>query len=124
MEGARGAVGVTVGKAAARAIPTQLGLPTTGPMGIATMLGVALALGMAADKVSKKDAPFVLAGALSAPIEGLIRDLNVPVLSSALSAYPSFPAGQPNILGSGTTTGRARSGLAAYANTAFDMPSA
>lgn len=110
MDGARGAVGVTLGKAAARAIPQQLGLPTTGPIGIATMLGVALAVGMVGDKVSRRDAPFLIAGALSATIEPMIRDLGIPILSPALAgiaAYPALPSGQINVEGSGTNAGLA-----------------
>lgn len=124
MEGARGAVGVIVGKAAARAIPQQLGLPTTGSMGLATMLGAALGLGFLADKFARRDAPFIVAGALTAPIEGLVRDLNIPVLSPALASYPAIMPGQENLLGTGPVVGgNGRSGLAAYAR-AYEMPSA
>lgn len=87
-------------------------------MGLAAMLGTALAIAYAADKFARKDAAFLVAGALTAPIEGVIRDLNIPVLSPALAAYPSFPAGQENILGTGPMAG-----LSAWAG-GFDLANA
>ena len=111
-DGAQGALAAIVGKAAARAIPAQVGLPTTGPVGLATQGAVAIVLGMVAQKVSPRHGPFVVAGALMGPMEQVIRDLNLPVISSALAAYPGYPAlpsGNPALMPQG-----GRAGLAAY----------
>ncbi len=104
IDGVQNAGAAVLGKAAARAIPQQFGFQTTGPMGIAVQAGVAIVVGMVADRVARKQAPFIVAGALMAPIESAIRDFNIPILSEALGAYPlaaypglpSLPAGAPS----------------------------
>lgn len=95
MAGVQDALAVTAGKAAVRLVPAQLarfGLPSTGPAGIAVQLVTALAMGAVAERtVGKRFAPFVVAGAIQAPLEQVIRDLNIPILSPALAAYPGYP---------------------------------
>jgi hypothetical protein len=124
IEGTWGALGVTLGKAAARAVPQQLGLPTAGPVGIAVTAATALGLSMVAERVSRKYAPFIVAGALAAPMEQIIRDRNIPILSPALSGYslagyslgtydPANP--DPELL-----RGGGGGGLAAYARAPGD----
>lgn len=93
MDGARGAAGVLVGKVASRAIPANIGLPTTGTTGIAVQAAIAIVLAMVADKVSKRDAPFIVAGALLAPLEAVVRGANIPIISASLSAYPEIGMG-------------------------------
>lgn len=115
-EGATGALAAIVGKAAARAIPQQFGLSTVGTMGIATQGGVALLLGIVASKLpmARKHAPFIVAGALMAPMEEIVRSLNIPVLSPALAAYPGYPmlpSGGPSL-----AARPVRAGLASYAH--------
>lgn len=122
MEGAQNALAVTVGKAAAKAIPQQLAgvvpLPTTGAAAIATQAAVALAVGMAAEKfVGRKWAPFIMAGALTAPIEQAIRAANVPVLSSALSGVGAYPMLQP------ARRRAPMAGVGAYATSGVYLPS-
>lgn len=89
MKGIKGGTGVVLGKAAVRAIPTLVRLPTTGIMGAAVqgITGVLLAP-MVSRFLGGEWGTAFLYGAFAAPIESLIVGMNVPVLGPALSAYP------------------------------------
>lgn len=113
-DGAVDALAAVLGKAAARAIPQQVGLPTSGTMGLATQAGVAIVVSMVADRVWGKKAAFVTAGALMAPIETAVRDMGVPVLSPALSSYPALPAAQHRLSDGRAGVGNDNNGLASY----------
>lgn len=77
---------VLVGKAATRSIVDLTGLPKQGNAGLATQVGVALALGFVADMfMSAAGARAILAGGLTAPIETMIVAWDVPWLATALS---------------------------------------
>lgn len=90
-DGATGAFQVLVGKATARSVPEMIGLPQTGAFGIAVQAGVGIVAGMIAHQMfGKKAGDFVLAGALTAPLESVIVAANIPILSPALSSYPAL----------------------------------
>lgn len=85
-EGVRNAAGVLVGKAAARTIPSIVGLPKQGMLGLGIQAAVAVVAGGAADRfLGREWGKMVLAGALTAPLETLVVAYNVPFLSAALS---------------------------------------
>jgi hypothetical protein len=87
------AVQVLAGKAAARIIPEQFGIPKEGTTGIAAQAAVAVAVGIFGRQLFGADvAKMMMAGALTAPVESIIVQADVPVLSPALSAYPQFRA--------------------------------
>ena len=91
--GAVDAVQVLAGKAAARIIPEQLGIPKEGTTGIAAQAAVAVAVGIFGRQLFGADvAKMMMAGALTAPVESIIVQADVPVLGPALSAYPQFRA--------------------------------
>lgn len=86
IDGAVEATQVLIGKAATRSVVDLTGLPKQGNAGLATQVGVALAIGYVADMfMSKSASRALLAGGLTAPIETLIVAYNVPWLSTALS---------------------------------------
>lgn len=86
--GLMNAAEVTVGRIAARIVPALFKLPQGGAIGLAVQTGVGIAAGMAAEKVKRGSGAFVLAGALSAPVESIIKGLNLPVVSAALGELP------------------------------------
>lgn len=86
VQGAKDAAMVVTGKAAARALPTLLKLPKEGALGIGVQIGVGLASGFLAHWFGGRDAGrFILAGALSAPIETVLVAKRVPFFAPALS---------------------------------------
>lgn len=107
MKGAKGALFMLGGEAAAKAIPQQFNLPQAGTMGLAVQTGVAVAVGLAADKfIGREAGARMLEGALSVPLRKVIVGANIPVLSQALSGYVvpasgrtrpvrSIPGGRP-----------------------------
>ena len=113
-DGVQNAAAAVVGKAAARAIPAQAGLPTSGPMGIAVQLGAALAVGMVANKVARRHAPFVVAGALMAPIEDAIKSMGIPILSPALAGYYMPAAGARRMVAAGSAGLSSGAGMSSY----------
>jgi len=87
INGAMGAGGVLVGKAAVRSLPQLLSLPQAGNVGLAVQAATAVAAGYVADRFVGSDvAQYILAGGLSAPMESLIIRLNVPWLATALAS--------------------------------------
>lgn len=138
MSGAKSAVQITIGKAAARAIPTMVPqLPKQGMPGLATQAAVSLALGYAAQEVlgNRDLARDLVAGGLSGIAETLAVAYDVPLLgaalapttaSAALSGYVAGPRGAvslPANTGLQTTLGayaqpsrrrRRRGGLRSY----------
>lgn len=85
MNGAIDAGEVVVGKAATRAIPNLVGLPTTDALGLAVQGLSALVVGWAAHAfISPNAGKMMLAGGLSAPIESFIKSMNIPFLSANL----------------------------------------
>lgn len=91
--GALDATCIVVGKAGTRYIAQQFSYPS-GSMMDGIIQGVsALGLGMLAERFIGSDrARFVLAGALSAPLETVIADANIPQISPLLGAVPSNTA--------------------------------
>lgn len=95
-DGAMGALYVTGGKAGARIVADLVAarVPTLVVGGIdvarvGVQAGTAVVLGLVADRVlPARAAEQVVIGALTAPIEGVIRGLNIPYVSAALSSYP------------------------------------
>lgn len=90
--------GVEVGKIATRAIADRIPFGgNTGAMGAVKQVavGTALALFLVRRFAGSQHAVNFLAGAIQAPLETALRGLNIPVVSSALSAYvqPTLPAG-------------------------------
>lgn len=87
--GVKDAFAIVVGKAAARALPSFIGLPQTGAVALLTQAAVAVGVGMVATRFAGGDVGrFVTAGALAAPLEGIVAGLGIPVLSPALASYP------------------------------------
>lgn len=85
-DGVTGAAGVLIGKAGARTVPVLAGLPHGGNTGLLIQAATAVALGLVADRVlGKRMGEFVLAGALTAPLETVVVTYNVPFLAPALS---------------------------------------
>lgn len=88
-EGLKGGVGVVLGKAAARAIPTFIGQPRTGPIGIGLQALAAVVLTPVVAKFAGGEfGKAFLYGGFAAPLEGLAVGMNIPILSPALSSYP------------------------------------
>lgn len=101
MKGLKGGTGVVLGKAAVRALPTLVRLPTAGVLGAAVqgLTGVILAPVVQKFLGGEWGTAF-LYGAFAAPIESLIVGMNIPLLAPALSAYPgaglsAYPGGGP-----------------------------
>lgn len=88
MRGAKAGAAVTAGKAAARIIGSKLPLPKTGPLGLVSQLAVAFGVSYLAKKAPAGSRAFIEAGAFGAVIEDAIVGLNLPMVSSALDAYP------------------------------------
>lgn len=85
-QGFKDAAGVVVGKAAARAIPQMVGLAQAGYVGMAIQAVAAVAAGWAANRfIGANFGRMVLAGGLSAPLESLVKSLNIPIISAGLS---------------------------------------
>lgn len=87
MQGVMDAGQIVLGKAAVRALPALLKLPSEGAIGIGIQAATAVGLGFAAEKVKRGAGRMVTAGALAAPIESFVKSLNVPILSTALGDY-------------------------------------
>jgi hypothetical protein len=91
-DGAMHAVSIVGGKAAVGIVSGLLPatLPSTGVGGMAVKAGTAIAVGLVAGQFLPRDvADYVLAGALSKPIEDQVVALGIPHISPALAAYPN-----------------------------------
>lgn len=92
-DGSVAAFQILSGKAVARTVPQFLNLPVDGPVGIATQAGIAVIVGMFAKQMFGAAAgKLMTAGALTAPVESMIVQAGIPILSPALSAYPGVAA--------------------------------
>lgn len=94
-DGAVGAFQVLAGKAAARTLGNLVPLPGAqdagSPMGVASQAIVAVLVSIFGKQLfGAKVAGMLTVGALTAPVESIIIGANIPVLSPALSAYPSI----------------------------------
>lgn len=100
MDGLKGGVGVVLGKAAARAVPTFIGQDRTKPIGIAlqALAGIILAPIVGRFGGGEIGRAF-LWGAFAAPIEGFVVGANIPMLSPALSSYPEELSALPYVPG-------------------------
>ncbi len=77
---------VLIGKAATRAVPDLMNLPKGGNTGLAVQVATALGVGFIAQQfLSAGAAAAILAGGLTAPVETLIHNANIPYLSQYLS---------------------------------------
>lgn len=77
---------VLIGKAATRAVPDLMNLPKGGNTGLAVQVATALGVGFIAQQfLSASAAAAILAGGLTAPVETLVVNMNVPYLSQYLS---------------------------------------
>lgn len=105
IRGVQDAAIITVGKAGSRALPQLIGLPAdSSPMGLAVVAAAAVGVGLVGHQLGGRDVGrLALAGALTAPIEGLIRAMNIPMLSAALGDdLVEVPMGAyPDALGMG-----------------------
>lgn len=98
--GAINALYVVGGRVGAGLVPALAGLkadgtprlPSTGVAGFVVVGLTAIALGEGVRKVLKnaQAAEYVVAGALSRPIEVLVKSFNIAKVNQALSAYPSY----------------------------------
>lgn len=88
MEGLKGGAGVVLGKAAVRAIPTMVGIPRTGMLGIGAQAAIGVVLAPFVDRFLRGWGKPFLYGAFAAPLESLAVSLNLPVVGPALSSYP------------------------------------
>lgn len=109
MDGLKGGVGVVLGKATARAIPTFIGQDRTKPIGIVlqALAGIVLAPIVGRFGGGEIGRAF-LWGAFAAPIEGFVVGANIPMLSPALSSYPEELSALPYVpgaLGAGPASG-------------------
>jgi len=99
-DAAVGAVQLTVGKAASRAIPGLVNLPEQGPVGVATRAGAAVVVGLVADQfLSSSLAERLLEGGLQGCVEDLVVGYNIPFIGPALARAPGMVV-------AGGTTGR------------------
>jgi hypothetical protein len=90
--GAKNAAFVVGGKMAARAVPSALGLPTAGIAGMGVQAAVGVAIAMFGEKTLPRGAAdFVLAGALTGPIESAIKAAGIPYVSGLLAGYMDAP---------------------------------
>ena len=88
---------VVVGKAIARGVPRMVGLPTTGLMGTAVQALAGIFLAPIVGKfIGRGSEPFIIAGALVAPMEQLLAGL--PVVGPLLGEY-DYLAAIPQDLG-------------------------
>ena len=108
-QGIKDGAGVVIGKAATRTVAGLVPFgANTGIVGALKQVVVAVAVGYGAHKVMGKEfARMVVAGGIAAPIETLVKGLNIPILSPALAAgdeayaamgaYPlaAYPAALP-----------------------------
>lgn len=86
--GAMGAAQVLAGKTAVRVVPGLLGFQKAGNVGMAIQVALALALGWAGDEwVGEEVGHYLLIGGLLGPIEQLAVNLQIPMVSDALSGY-------------------------------------
>lgn len=86
--GAMGAAQALVGKTAVRVVPGMLGFQKAGNVGMAIQVALALALGWAGDEfVSDELGHYLLIGGLMGPMEQLAVNLQIPMVSDALSGY-------------------------------------
>ena len=103
-DGVIDAAEVVAGKAVARAVPTLVGLPQGGAMGLAVQVGAALLAGFIGRQISANAGKMMLAGGLAAPVESFVKGANIPLISAALAddefyapgalavgAYPMLP---------------------------------
>ena len=95
---------VLAGKVVVRTIPGLVGLPTTDMLGLVVQsLTAVLAGGVAHSFVSPNAGKMVLAGGLAAPLESLLKGLNIPFISANLGedvveidgmqSYPQITSG-------------------------------
>lgn len=108
LQGVKDGAGVVIGKAATRTVAGLVPFgANTGLVGALKQVVVAIGIGYGAHKVMGKDfARMVVAGGIAAPIESLVKSLNIPILSPALAA------GDEAYAALGAYPGRA--GMAAY----------
>lgn len=115
--GVQDALWVTLGEAGAGAVPALFpAIPADGIMGIVVQGATAVALGeVTARFLKNRDAArFVVAGALSKPVKGIIQQANIPLLSKALASYPLSAYPEPRYL-RGIPGAMVESGEAEYA---------
>ena len=85
MNGAIDGAEVVVGKSLVRTIPPMIGLPTGDATGLLIQAISAVLVGWAGHTlVSPNAGKMFLAGGLSAPMESLIKQLNIPFISAGL----------------------------------------
>lgn len=120
-QGLKDAAGVIVGKTATRIVSGLIPFgAATGIVGTLKQVLVAVGVGYGANRVMGREfARMVVAGGIAAPLETLLKGLNIPVLSPALSAgdeayaamgaYPlaAYPAALPAGDGYGEGSGMA-----------------
>ena len=119
--GVQDAVGIVLGKAAARALPSMVGMQKAGNTGLLTQAIAALAAGMAADRfLGVRTGRLVLAGGLTAPLESFVVGAGIPWISGALQptgmgAYvtPHAIAAAPTRVGMGSYV-QPSNGLGSY----------
>ena len=91
MQGGIDTIQVTLGKVAARTVPTLAKIPTAGPMGLVVQGVVAVLIGFVGHNFINRNAgKMMLAGALSAPVESIIKQANIPFISSGLGEEPEI----------------------------------
>ena len=85
MNGAIDGAEVVVGKSLVRTIPQMIGLPTGDQMGLLVQAISAVVVGWAGHSfISPNAGKMFLAGGLAAPMETLIKQLNIPFISAGL----------------------------------------
>jgi hypothetical protein len=85
MNGAIDGAEVVVGKSLVRTLPGMVGLPTSDNTGLLLQAISAVLVGWAGHTlVSQNAGKMFLAGGLSAPMETLIKSLNIPFISAGL----------------------------------------
>lgn len=112
-DGAIDAIEILGGKAIARTVPGLAGL--SGNLALAAQAAVAIIVGELSIRWLGKDAgEMLLAGGLSAPLEQVAVNLQIPYVSAALSAYPELVSmsAYPALPGAG---------MAAYPSPSYDV---
>lgn len=99
-EGVKGGLGVLAGKVAARAVPTLIGQPRTGMVGMAIQAAVAIVLAPMVGRFAGGEfGKAFLWGSFASPLESVVVKLNLPVIGPALSSYADELSAVPYVPG-------------------------
>ena len=86
---------IVIGKSVARMVPNLVGLPNVGMLGILVQFGGGVVAGLLGSFISPNAGKMMLASGLAAPMESLIKQMNIPFISASLGEelveFSSYP---------------------------------